>query len=100
MIVKRPSCQLKSTDYMTAIQRISGLFSSFSQKVGKVRLRKPSEPALGDDEINDGVGAVATFEIAEDEGAFAAHPACVAIHDFEAGAAHRGEIDLVDDEEV
>ena len=40
MIVKRPSCQLKSTDYMTAIQRISGLFSSFSQKVGKVRVRR------------------------------------------------------------
>jgi hypothetical protein len=55
MIVKRPSCQLKSIYYMTALQRISGLFSSFSQKVGKVRPRGSVHRRIEDthDRAND-----------------------------------------------
>src|SRR6266853_3874381 len=58
------------------------------------------KPALRYEEINDPVGPFAGFEVGEDEGSVAAHPTSVAVHDFEAGTDQRGEVDLVDDEEV
>ena len=59
-----------------------------------------SEPASGDDEVDDALDPLPCFKVGEDEGALAAHPLGVAVHDFEAGADQRREIDLVDDEEV
>src|SRR5215469_12017058 len=56
---------------------------------------------MRDDEVDDIiVHAFAQLEVGEDEGAGAAHPARVAVHDFEAGADQRGEVDFVDDEEI
>src|SRR5215472_14671460 len=59
-----------------------------------------SQPALHDDEVEDMVHALARLEVGEDEGAGAAHPPRVVVHDFEAGADQRGEIDLVNDEQI
>src|SRR5215469_17703316 len=59
-----------------------------------------SQPALGRDESHNRVYAFAQLEVGEDEGAGAAHAARIAVHDLEAGADLRSEIDFVDDEKI
>src|SRR5215470_17116964 len=59
-----------------------------------------SEATLRGDEVDNMVHAFARLQVGEDEGAGAAHAARVAVHNFEAGADQRGEIDFVDDEQI
>src|ERR1700745_74422 len=58
------------------------------------------QPTLVLDETGDGVDALAGAQIAEHEGARAAHAPGVALHDRERGADVGREIDLVDHEQV
>jgi hypothetical protein len=63
------------------------------------RLAEDEHSAL-DDKADDSVGACARLEIGEHERLVATHPARIAVHDFERGADHRREVDLVDHQQV
>ena len=59
------------------------------------RLRGRREQAALLDEAHDGIDTLARLKIGEYERPLAAHPARVAVHDFERGADERRQIDLV-----
>src|SRR5690606_18732231 len=59
-----------------------------------------TEHSLSFDEGDDVVQALADFLVAEHEGLVAAHRAGVALHDFQRGADHGRQVDLVDHQQV
>src|SRR5580704_18086865 len=59
-----------------------------------------SKSAVGDYKFDDLVHPLAGLQVAKGERPGAAHASCVAVHNIEAGADQRRQIDFVDDEEV
>ena len=62
--------------------------------------RRGGEQALAFDEVDDIGQPLPGLLVREHEGARAAHPARVAVHDLERGAHQRREVDLVDHQQV
>src|ERR1700749_3489029 len=62
--------------------------------------RRRPQTALGFDESDNAVEAVALLQIGHDERTLAAHPPGVGIHLLQGGADMGREVDLVDDKQI